>query len=138
LFVIGRDGALVEIKGDKHGIGGKRSRKGVSFVSHEIAVAGATVFLATDGFADQSNPAGKKFGRQPLKELLERQGSRPLKELGDLLADELDRHRQGEDQRDDITVVGVRIREDAAPVPPPRRRATDRLDGSSGEISARR
>lgn len=138
LFVIGRDGVLVEIKGDKHGIGGKRSRKGVSFVAHEIAVAGATVFLATDGFADQSNPAGKKFGRQPLKELLERQGSRPLKELGDLLEVELDRHRQGEEQRDDITVVGVRIREDAAPVPPPRRRATDRVDGSSGEISARR
>lgn len=133
LYLIGRDGALVEIKGNRHGIGGKSSKKGVSFDSHEIAVAGATVFLATDGFADQSNPSGKKFGRQSLKELFERQGSRPLAELGDLLAVELDRHQQGEDQRDDITVVGVRIREDPAPVPPLRRRATDRIEGAEGE-----
>ncbi len=125
LYVIGADGVLVEIKGERHGIGGKRGRKGVSFVSHEVAVAGATVFLATDGFADQNNREGKKFGRQRLKEFLQRQWTRPLREKGEALAAELDRHRQGEDQRDDITIVGVRIREDAPPPAPPRRRATD-------------
>lgn len=133
LYVIGADGVLVEIRGERYSIGGKRRGKGLPSVSHEVPVAGATFFLATDGFADQSNPAGKKFGRQPLKELLERQGSRPLKELGDLLAVELDRHRQGEEQRDDITVVGVRIREDAIPFERPRRRATDRPERTNSE-----
>jgi ligand-binding sensor domain-containing protein len=132
LYVIGADGVLIEFRGERYSLGGKRRGKDLPSVSHEVPMAGATVFLATDGFADQSNPNGKKFGRQQLKDLLERLGGRPLKEQGETLAAELDRHRQGEDQRDDITVVGVRFREDAAPFAPPRRRATDRLEGEAG------
>lgn len=110
LHVIGPDGTLNEIRGESRGIGGKRRRKGASYIAHDLDVTGATIILTTDGFADQNSPTGKKFGKRAFKELLVTISGEPLKMQGELLEANLEVHQEAEPQRDDITVVGVKIR----------------------------
>lgn len=110
LHVIGSDGTLTEIRGESRGIGGKRRKKGASYIAHDLDVTGATIILTTDGFADQNSPAGKKFGKRAFKDLLVTISGEPLKTQGDLLEANLEVHQEAEAQRDDITVVGVKIR----------------------------
>lgn len=104
------DGILTEIKGDRYTLGGGgRERQPRVFTNHEVVVTpGATLYLTTDGFADQPDEQGKKFGTQRLKNLLLQVAPLPLDQQQTRLEMALFAHMGGELQRDDITVVGVR------------------------------
>lgn len=99
-----------EIKGDRRGIGGRHSGSRKTFTRHELKLdRPATFFLITDGFSDQPNSAGKKFGSARLKETVRTLVGEPPQTQLETLKSELDRHRGEEAQRDDITVVGFRL-----------------------------
>lgn len=68
----------------------------------------------TDGFADQQNPQGRKYGSKRLKRLLESYAHLPMRQQQLLLTTELDSHREHEPQRDDITILGVKIHPEAS------------------------
>lgn len=80
------------------------------FTEVEIAVEKPlTIYLTTDGFADQQSPQGRKYSSKRLKRLLESYAHLPMKQQQLLLTAELDSHQGQELQRDDITILGIRV-----------------------------
>jgi serine phosphatase RsbU (regulator of sigma subunit) len=105
----GRD--LIEIKGDRRGIAGTRRNESPVFIEHGIEIPeNATLWLTTDGFADQCNAIGHSYGSQRLKRLLAGLSAESPAVQQAALERELATHQGATAQRDDITVVGVRPR----------------------------
>ncbi|WP_237384536.1 GAF domain-containing SpoIIE family protein phosphatase [Sulfidibacter corallicola] len=101
---------IVEIKGSRKSIGGRQRRSPNHFVNHEIdLVDGLTMYLCTDGFADQPNVDGKKIGTRRFKQLLNSMSGVSMLDQERVLSSQLDFFTQGIEQRDDITVLGVRF-----------------------------
>lgn len=110
LYAVDGAGRFVELSGDRASIGGTRRSAEREFRNYLLPrEPGMTLYLATDGFADQNGPAGKPFGSRRLRELLRENAKLPLAEQAEALAEALDVHRSGEPQRDDVTVVGLRL-----------------------------
>jgi len=110
-----RDGAgseLIEVKGDRSSIGGRQREQQRLFTSRPLHTApGDMLYLTTDGFADQNGASGKRFGSERLNGLLRTVASMPTSEQRQKLLSELEEHQREEKQRDDITIVGFRVRE---------------------------
>ncbi len=101
---------LTEIKGDRKSIGGRQREEERVFTAHELSLqSGDKVYLTTDGFADQQNVGNRRYGSGRLKTFLQRISILEMQEQEKVLAQELARHQGREEQRDDITVVGVKV-----------------------------
>jgi serine phosphatase RsbU (regulator of sigma subunit) len=109
LWII-RRGQLIEYKGDKRPVG-FYTGKGLPFTNHSIELQkGDTLYIFTDGFADQfGGPEGKKFKYARLKELLLSIQHSTMKEQESILLKTF-RDWQGKlEQVDDVCIIGVRI-----------------------------
>ncbi|WP_044200899.1 two-component regulator propeller domain-containing protein [Flammeovirga sp. OC4] len=103
------DEELHIINGSKKAIGGVQ-RKGREFENNEIMLDKNTViYLTTDGYIDQNNTQRKKIGRIMFENLLKSVGRLPLKTQKEQLNQLLELHQGKEDQRDDITIMGILI-----------------------------
>ncbi len=101
---------LTQIKGDRNSIGGLQKEEQRIFTNHEISVqAGDMLYLLTDGMADQNNPNGKKFGSRQLKMLLQEIASKEISEQKQIILTKFEAHQQQELQRDDVTLIGIRL-----------------------------
>ena len=103
---------LQQIKGDRLSIGGKpkKKKKSGKFTNHDISIRpGDTLYLSSDGLVDQPNPIGKIFGSKQLKKLLSEVATYSIIEQERLILAELHAHQKDKPQRDDITLLGVRI-----------------------------
>jgi serine phosphatase RsbU (regulator of sigma subunit) len=100
---------LYEIPADKMPIA--HFDRMVKFRNHEITIhPGDTVYLFTDGFADQfGGVKGKKFMYKPFKRLLLKHADKPLQEQHTILSEILDKWMGNISQVDDICVMGVRF-----------------------------
>ncbi len=100
---------IYEIKGDKQPIG--LSHSPILFTDHTLKLEkNDSVFLFTDGFADQfGGPKGKKFKYKQLKELLLSNNDLPLEEQKQKLDAAFVEWSGALEQVDDICVIGVRI-----------------------------
>ncbi len=105
------DGVLTELKGDRATVGGSsRERSPRRFTLRQVTLTpGMMLYLTTDGFADQPNDRGKKFGTRRLLEVLVKVSGLPPAEQQARLEAELAAHTGAEAQRDDITVFGFRV-----------------------------
>lgn len=106
----GNSREVVELKGNKQPIG---LFKDVSenFVSKALNVSkGDTVYLFTDGYADQfGGPEGKKFKYKRLKELLLSISHLSMTEQLKVIEQRLEEWKAGYEQVDDILLLGIRI-----------------------------
>lgn len=103
-----RDGKIVELRGDRRAIGGLQHEKH-SYTSHRIPIARATrIYLTTDGFLDQNGATGK-FGRKRLHKILEHSLRESMQSQREHLQQVLKEHQGSEPQRDDITLIGLRL-----------------------------
>ena len=101
---------LVEVKGDRASIGGRQREERRAFTRRRLPVGpGDMLYLTTDGFADQNGTTGKRFGAERFKALLGAVAGGPPEEQREAILRELDAHQGTERQRDDITIVGVRL-----------------------------
>lgn len=106
-----KNGEFFEIKGDKKTIGGHRKKGRLTFNDHQIGILPeTTIYLTTDGFADQNNSKNKKFGSNRLKRFLHANAHLDMTQQGRLLAETLKKHQENEEQRDDITIIGIKMR----------------------------
>lgn len=81
-----------------------------AFTSHQLTIKkGDMLYMCSDGFVDQNNPQRKKFGEKMLQNLLVDIADKPAPEQGTILANALDEHQEKAEQRDDITLLGVRL-----------------------------
>jgi tetratricopeptide (TPR) repeat protein len=108
LWII-RNGALLETKADKQPIGKIDDRK--PFMNHEIKLQkGDTIYLFTDGYADQfGGSENKKYSKKAFKELVLTINNLSLIEQREALYREHIQWRGANEQVDDICIIGVRI-----------------------------
>lgn len=93
----------------------KRSLGGEQYTQKEFEETvlqlpkGSTLYFSTDGIVDQSNPERRRFGKARLIEALDQHKTKPLPEQGQEIASTIRDFQQEEEQRDDITLIGVRL-----------------------------
>jgi len=102
---------LEEIKGDPKPIGGLHMEVDRVFTRKEIRLnPGDLLYLSTDGFSDQHNNEGKKYGKRQLKKLFQGIARLLDMEVQRLkLEEEFSHHIGKEEQRDDITIIAIKI-----------------------------
>ena len=98
------------LKGDKKSIGGWRKTKKRPFIQLQMtAKKGDALYLFTDGITDQNNIAGAKYGSKRLHQLLSQNSDFDMSEQKTILEEDLARHQGNQKQRDDITLIGIRL-----------------------------
>lgn len=108
LYIIS-EGKFIEIKADNQPVGKHiETRK---FSNHFIDLKkGDSIFILTDGFADQfGGEKGKKFKYKPLKELLFEISSLSPEEQKRKLESALKNWKGDLDQVDDVSIIGIKI-----------------------------
>jgi serine phosphatase RsbU (regulator of sigma subunit)/ligand-binding sensor domain-containing protein len=110
LFIYQNDKAdLLRIRGDKKAIGGHHFQT-LSFTQSKVSLKkGDTIYLTTDGFVDQNNKERKKITTLGLMTLLKKGHDKPLATQKEFLETELGTWQGKEYQRDDITILGIKI-----------------------------
>lgn len=100
---------IIALPTDKMPVG--KGIKNESFNLYPIqANPGDTLFLYTDGFADQfGGPQGKKFKYKALNELLKNNFSKPFHEQHQILSMTFNQWKNDLEQIDDVCIVGIQI-----------------------------
>jgi len=106
-----QSGEINSIKGDSRSLGGFHlSYREVNFTDHKIPVfENDVVFMTTDGFVDQNDILRKRFGSTRLHAFIKKNAKLPLAEQCQLLEYEMRSHMANSEQRDDITIIAVKI-----------------------------
>jgi len=109
LYVSRKNNEIEEIKGTRKSIGGKK--EGIEdFSSVEIKLeSGDILYLSSDGLTDQNNKDRKRFGSNKLKEILQLNIDQSMENQKLAIEKELDIFMENEEQRDDITLIGIKI-----------------------------
>lgn len=104
-----RNGELYEIKPTKRPIGSYAVEK--DFESHQIDLQiGDTIYLFTDGFADQfGGDSGKKLKYKTFKTILSEASELPISEQHDHLQDAFVQWKGEFEQIDDVCVMGIKF-----------------------------
>ncbi len=108
-----KDGTIDELKGNRMSVGGitkKKLRVGVEFEEEKIILSsGDKIYLTSDGFADQNGISKKKIGTKRMVRAFDKFQHFPLSEQKIQLEGFLNNHQQEQKQRDDITILGVKL-----------------------------
>jgi serine phosphatase RsbU (regulator of sigma subunit) len=110
LFIV--NGSNFEkIEADKNPIGGSQLDPDRKFTCHTyIAKAGDTLYMASDGYADQfGGEKGKKFMVKRFNELLLSMQDQNMQEQAQILENTFNKWRGNYQQVDDILVIGLRF-----------------------------
>jgi serine phosphatase RsbU (regulator of sigma subunit) len=103
------DGKLETIAGDVKSLGSSQHNKR-KFTCTQLELSkGDMLYLTSDGFADQNDQERNKIGTVRFLELLEQSASHSVEQQKQELEKVLELHKEGVEQRDDITILGVRI-----------------------------
>jgi serine phosphatase RsbU (regulator of sigma subunit) len=108
LWII-RDKKIIEYKANKQPIG--KVDMPVPFKTHTIQLEpNDTIYLFTDGFADQfGGEKGKKFKLASLQELFLQKCDLPMEQQKEAIDETLKCWQGNNDQVDDILIIGIRI-----------------------------
>jgi serine phosphatase RsbU (regulator of sigma subunit) len=111
LFYFKDENEIETVRGDRKSIGGVRSkRSSVNFTNTEIVLkSGDWLYLTTDGIIDQNGIDRKRFGSGRFVEVLTQMRIAQPEEQGKALDSALIEYQDKEEQRDDITVLGIRL-----------------------------
>ncbi|MFP4428861.1 MAG: biofilm regulation protein phosphatase SiaA [Desulfovermiculus sp.] len=103
---------LVEIKGDRESLGYRSSNPDFPFQTHTVEVNDqATFYLTTDGLTDQvGEETGLPLGKRRWLAFLNSIREKPMLEQKQLLLAMYESFQGREEQRDDVTVLGIRVR----------------------------
>ena len=104
------EGELIVISGDRMPIGIYEEEK-VSFSNKEVSFKeNDIIYLFTDGYVDQIGGLQRKtFKSIRFKKLLKEISHKPLEEQKSILREEHEIWRAGQEQIDDILILGVRL-----------------------------
>ena len=111
LYFSDKSKTIIKIKGNRRTVGGILTKNIKQYTDFQLLLSkGDGVFLTTDGFADQHNKQRKRFGTRRLIEALEKNLDEPMQMQKILLEKELKEWQGIEEQRDDIVIVGIKLR----------------------------
>jgi serine phosphatase RsbU (regulator of sigma subunit) len=105
-----RDGQLEEFKSDKFAIGGREYEVPKKFDTQKFDLKkGDTIYISSDGYADQFSPADKKLMTKKFKEILMNIQTKTMDEQKQFLDEFVDNWKGHMEQTDDILVIGIRV-----------------------------
>ena len=106
------DGEIKKIKGDRYSIGGiNKNKKEKQFTSKELKLhKGDILYLTTDGIFDQVNNSRKRFSSKRFLNVLNQNTDQSLEIQHSEMEKTLEEFRGNSEQRDDITVLGAKIK----------------------------
>lgn len=101
---------ILELRSDRKSIGGTKSENDRTFSEQELLLEkGDIMYLFTDGYIDQANYERKSFTSKKLQDLIVSIKHFDLKTQQHQLEDALEAHQGNVEQRDDITLLGIRL-----------------------------
>ncbi len=105
-----QDNAIQQVKGTNRSIGGRSKHAQKDFVSTELILfRDEMIYLCTDGMIDQNDTSNRKYGKTRFFHLLHKISRYDTPTQRQLLEKELDTFMTNQVQRDDITIMGVRL-----------------------------
>ncbi|MES2734514.1 MAG: two-component regulator propeller domain-containing protein [Bacteroidota bacterium] len=109
LFVRPTATTVEKLDGDRRSIGSELTSR-FSFTTQELLLdKGTMLYLTSDGYADQNNPARDRMGSKKMLQFIKDSAHLPLTQQKLFFETMLDEYQQGAEQRDDITLMGVQI-----------------------------
>lgn len=111
LFYYSKASSQIQLlEGDRKHIGGIKQRSKRDFTEQELILnPGDIIYMMTDGLNSQISTDRKRFSTKRIISNLEKNGHLPLKDQRSGLENAFDFFRQNEEQKDDITVIGIRV-----------------------------
>jgi PAS domain S-box-containing protein len=103
---------IVEIlEGNHRSVGGYRYNKAPEkFISQQIELHKSDIlYLSSDGLGDQNNSDRRRFGKSQIVEILNRNSQKSIEMQKTDLENTLISWMSGTSQRDDISVIGIKI-----------------------------
>ena len=101
---------VTEIRGTRQSIGGWSRKQRKPFELHKFKVQKSDcIYLFSDGFADQNDEKGNKFGSEKLRKLLQQIATGSIDKQKKAIRKTLREHQGFEAQRDDILLIGIQI-----------------------------
>jgi serine phosphatase RsbU (regulator of sigma subunit) len=106
-----KTGELITLTADRQSLGGHKNKySSLSFkVQHIELQKGDILFLSSDDLIDQNGPDHKRFGTPKLLEVLKYNALEPMHKQKENLMKEYYKFLASEEQRDDITLIGVKL-----------------------------
>lgn len=99
------------IRGSRKMIGGIMPDIDPVFAEHTIVLRSGDLFvLHTDGFTDQNGLDKAKFSSARMFNTIVENIEKPLSQVGQILDNAFEEYKANQSQRDDATVIGIRIR----------------------------
>ncbi|TAH20084.1 MAG: hypothetical protein EAZ08_06745 [Cytophagales bacterium] len=110
-YIIPQIGKLEEAKGDSKSIGiTSRKKLDFKYAKKELFLhRGSSIYFCSDGFLDQNNANKEKIGTLTLKKLLFENAGLPMEDQKQEFSTFLKDFQKDEPQRDDITIIGLRL-----------------------------
>lgn len=91
-------------------IGGYKTRNKINFDETKIiGQKGDIIYLTTDGYSDQNNKNRKRIGTKNFVKKLHSIRTEPMAFQKKILEQDLEQYMKGTIQRDDITVLGIKL-----------------------------
>lgn len=110
MVLINPENKLKILKGDRQSIGGKNTPDNRQFTNQEVLVKSQEmIYLFSDGYIDQPQSNRRSIGRKKLQELLLSVADLPLQNQKYLIQTFLEEYMGKTPQRDDITLLGIRL-----------------------------
>jgi len=111
-YISASDKILKDLPADRRTVGGKISLKSkVEYTNKELTLEkNSMVYLTTDGYSDQNNPERKRIGSSKMKDVLLHHFEDNCEIQCQKLEEELAIYQKDAEQRDDITVIGLRLK----------------------------
>lgn len=100
---------IQEVSGSAISIGRVYQKKREFVQETFLLPKGTVLYIGSDGLEDQNNLKRQKFTKERLKSLLETHSGASLATQQQAIAQALNEHMQGTEQRDDILLIGVRV-----------------------------
>jgi serine phosphatase RsbU (regulator of sigma subunit) len=102
--------ALKKLKGNRHTIGGLTTNQELIFTDQTVELdLGDVIYLPTDGVLDICNAQRIRFGERRFVQMLEKHLHLPLEEQERLINQEMKAYQDTADQRDDITLLAIKL-----------------------------
>ncbi|WP_026998276.1 PP2C family protein-serine/threonine phosphatase [Eisenibacter elegans] len=110
IFPEERGHTLREYRGDRQSIGGLSLDKELVFTQTQFCLKpGDQLYIATDGVSDICNPQHKTFGKNRLKDLIRTVANYTFNQQKYNIERVLSNFQSTAEQRDDVTLVGLKI-----------------------------
>jgi len=110
-YVVNGSKEITRVKGVRKSIGGiQRNENAVVFTNETLTLQpGDIIYQFSDGIVDQNDETRKRFGSQRLEELFKTIHPQPLEKQKEMIENELDTFIGHEEQRDDISLMGIKL-----------------------------